>query len=399
MSDVNLPGGQPVLTFYTKEGSDYVSSITQDGQSVSISVFPCGSYASEKHFFASGVDKETITIKQNSDWFTVSRASVFEDASNPDECGFMITVQQNFGFERSGTFIIQGGGMDYTVSVRQEASNDLKVSGMSVFNAICECADGSCDISEYHYSCSRESLQVHATLPERGQEGTTYFIGSHTTGGFEEYVWSDASGWVKMGVAEASLVAPASADKLGLVKVAATVSEGADVGMDGDLRLKVPMAAVDVPGVVKLGSVFHVQNPKPYHVGVTTNNDAQLVFNLRQLQSDGSAGCLRYDNQDGTAPYSMYITEASASQMGIVKLAGSIAGLSDSEVETMRNTHAASVGLVLDGLESFVHGYITDERLSGYFENWAAGKNLADAIWAEHKDEIISAVASNVLAS
>lgn len=384
------------LTFYTKEGADYVPSITQSGESVILSTFPCGDYESNKFFFVSGVPKETISVtSQSSDWFSVSRSSIYGDTN--EQC-FQIIVQQNAGFERVGSFTVRGDHTEeYTVTVRQEASNDLKVSGMSVFNATCECADGSCDISEYHYSCSRESLQVHATLPERGQEGTTYFVGSHTTGGFEEYVWSNASGWVKMGVAAASLVGPASSETLGLVKVSNPVSTGADVGLNGNLQLKVPMATNEVAGAVKLGSQYKGKNAVPYRVGITVDDNFQLVFNLRESQSDGSAGCLKYIQYGDK--WEMGVAEASASQMGIVKLAGSIAGLSDSEVESMRNTHAASVGLLLDSVDSAVRSFVTSDRISGYFSDWALGSDIPAIIWTNYQSNILNGVGERVLAS
>lgn len=352
MSDVNLPGGQPVLTFYTKEGSDYISSITQDGQSVSLSVFPCGSYAIEKHFFASGVDKETVAIKQNSDWFTVSRASVFEDASNPDECGFMIIIQQNFGFERSGTFIIQSGGMDYTVSVRQLQSNKLKLTGMSVLNATC---NGDCAIDEYHYACTRKSLVLATELPERGYEGTTYMIGTHTSDeGLSEYVWSNASGWVYMGVAAANLVNPATTEILGLAKLSTSdvISDGANIGVNSDLQLKVPLATASTSGAVKLGSAFEGKNDEPYRVGITADLNGQLVFNLKV---DGG---LKYERTGNK--WELRAVDATDSEKGVVVLLNSIAGLSDEDIEARRDTHAASVGLVKDSLEAYVRKYVDD---------------------------------------
>jgi hypothetical protein len=387
----NLPGGQPVLTFYTKPGDDFVPGIEQDGTIVSITPFSCGEHEVSKFFFVSGVPKETITVYQDSSWFTVDGGSVYEDANNPNERCLRITVKPNAGLERTGLFTVVGDGtMSYLVQVSQFAYTNFKLSGMTVLNATC--TSGGCNIDKYHYSCNRKALIVLPELPERGEEGTTYFIGNHTMGDFEEYVWSNASGWVKMGVVEASLIEPATTEKMGLAKIStdSVVVDGADVGMNGSLQLKVPMATHEAAGAVKLGSMFEGKNAEPYRVEITADDNSQLVFNLKE------GGSLKYKRSGDKRELS--VVEAADGQKGVVGLTSSLTGLTDSEIEARRNTHAASVGLVLDGLESYVRSFVTDARISSYFEAWASGKNLAEAIWSNNQSSILSSVTSNVVA-
>ena len=251
--DNYLPGGQSVLTFYTKPGADFVSEVTQDGVNVSIAPFPSGDYEESKFFFVSGVPKETITVYQDSSWFTVDGGSVYEDANNPNERCLRITVKPNAGLERTGLFTVVGDGtMSYLVQVSQFAYTNFKLSGMTVLNATC--TSGDCNIDKYHYSCNRKSLIVLPELPERGEEGTTYFIGSHTMGGFTEYVWSNASGWVAMGTAAASLVNPATAESFGLSKLSTpkVINNGGLVGRNTSNQLMVDPATPTQHGAVML---------------------------------------------------------------------------------------------------------------------------------------------------
>jgi hypothetical protein len=67
--------------------------------------------------------------------------------------------------------------------------------------------------------------------------------------------------------------------------------------------------------------------------------------------------------------------------MDIVKMLNSLNGYTEEEINAMRNTHAASVGLVLNGLDSFCEWFFTDARQQGYFDAWASGKNLSQEIW------------------
>lgn len=389
----DLPGGQPVLTFYTKPGDDFVPGIEQDGTIVSISPFSCGEHEVSKFFFVSGVPKETITVYQDSSWFTVDGGSVYEDANNPNERCLRITVKPNAGLERTGLFTVVGDGtMSYLVQVSQFAYTNFKLSGMTVLNATC--TSGGCNIDKYHYSCNRKALIVLPELPERGEEGTTYFIGSHTMDeGFTEYVWSNASGWVAMGTAAASLVAPATTEKMGLAKIGtdAVIIGGADVGMNGSLQLKVPMATHETAGAVKLGSMFEGKNAEPYRVGITADNNSQLVFNLKE------GGSLKYERSGDK--WELRVVDAADGQKGVVGLTSSLAGLTDSEIEARRNTHAASVGLVLDGLESYVRGFVTDARISSYFEDWASGKDIPSSVWEAHQLDILQSLDDAIFAS
>lgn len=331
------------------------------------------------------------------------------------------------------------------------------MSGMNILSCECECGDGcACEVEQVHMSCGRERLEVHAALPEKGVAGVTYFVGNNTDG-YVEYVWNDGKGFVKMGTAAATLIRQATLDMLGLARLSTanvlstsnagvvgmnadgqllsakasaanfgtvrlatdtvlTTALGGDtntvggfVGMNANGQAVAMSATLDRYGTVRLGSKWQPTNTEPYVVGIgASTNDGkkgQLAFNLKPTQSDGSPGCLTYTIVAGTTEanrqYEMSVKEGSATQMGIVKLLGSLNGYTEEEIEAKRNTHAASVGLVLDGIETFGTEFFTDGRIEGYFEKWALGKDLASQIWEneEYRSVLLSTVSEAVLES
>lgn len=331
------------------------------------------------------------------------------------------------------------------------------MSGMNILTCDCTCptegVDCVCDVTEIYMSCGRHKLEIYETLPEKGVEGVTYFIGNNEDG-YVEYVWSCGK-FVEMGTATATLIAPMTTTKLGLGKLSTsevlTESNGGVIGMNGsqqllaqaarvnalgtaklststelttsvgsedsnviggfvgfnsDKQLVAQCASLDRYGTVRLGSRFHPTYEVPYVVGIgmSTNSGklGQLAFNLRRTQSDGSPGCLKY-RQVSSEPvqYEMFIEEGSDTQMGIVKMLHTLSGYSEEEINARRETHAASVGLVLDGVEKFAEWFFTDERLFGYFDEWARTGNLAETIWNtdEYRQVLLDTVCSYVEAS
>lgn len=331
------------------------------------------------------------------------------------------------------------------------------MSGMNILTCDCTCptegVDCVCDVTEIYMSCGRHKLEIYETLPEKGVEGVTYFIGNNEDG-YVEYVWSCGK-FVEMGTATATLIAPMTTTKLGLGKLSTseilTESNGGVIGMNGsqqllaqaarvnalgtvklststelttsvgsedsnviggfvgfnsDKQLVAQCASLDRYGTVRLGSRFHPTYEVPYVVGIgmSTNSGkrGQLAFNLRRTQSDGSPGCLKY-RQVSSDPvqYEMFIEEGSDTQMGIVKMLHTLSGYSEEEINARRETHAASVGLVLDGVEKFAEWFFTDERLFGYFDEWARTGNLAETIWNtdEYRQVLLYTVCSYVEAS
>lgn len=163
---------------------------------------------------------------------------------------------------------------------------------------------------------------------------------------------------------------------------------GGLIAADADGKIYAAAATIDRRGTVMLGSDFQPTNSMPYVVGIGASSNAgvygQLAFNLATTQSDGSPGCLTYTIVDSSATnrqYQLGVAEGSYSQMGIVKMLHSLTGYTDEEIEACRTTHAASVGLVLDGLHDFCNEYLSEGYITSYFEDWALGKDLATQIW------------------
>lgn len=282
------------------------------------------------------------------------------------------------------------------------------MSEITIMNMDCTHEDGvcNCDISDMHMSCYRNRTEVYAALPESGKTGTTYYIGTNA-GGYTEYVWNGTA-FVELGTASGSFYNRATVDALGLVKLstASVVSGGSVIGMNSDGQLRVPVATLTAYGAVKLGSQYHPTNEIPYVVGIGCSASAttygQLCFNLSPTQSDGSPGCLVYEQiSDSPIEYTMKVKEGSASQMGIVKLLSSLTGYTDEEITAMRDTHAASVGLVVDGLDTFCEGFFTEYRMQGYFDEWASGKSLSQEIWDDEakRGVLVADMTANVLGS
>ena len=331
------------------------------------------------------------------------------------------------------------------------------MSGMNILTCDCTCptegVDCVCDVTEIYMSCGRHKLEIYETLPEKGVEGVTYFIGNNDDG-YVEYVWSCGK-FVEMGTATATLIAPMTTTKLGLGKLSTsdvlTESNGGAIGMNAsqqllaraarvnalgtvklstsaelttsvgsedknviggfigfnsDKQLVAQCASLDRYGTVRLGSQYHPTYEVPYVVGIGTSTNSgkrgQLAFNLRRTQSDGSPGCLKYKTvSTNPVQYEMFVEEGSDTQMGIVKMLPTLAGYTDEEIEERRETHAASVGLVLDGVEKFAEWFFTDERIYGYFDEWARTGALAETIWNtdEYRHVLLDTVCAYVEAS
>lgn len=301
----------------------------------------------------------------------------------------------------------------------------------------------ACDITEIFLSCGRIRLIVLPELPEKGVKQTTYFIGNNESG-YTEYVWT-GDGFTKMGTATASFIERMTVDILGLGRIstadALTLALGGAIGMNAEGQLIARKAtlndfgtvrlsnsstlttavggedlnliggAIGVNengqlvgqsatreryGMVRLGSTYQASNDGEFVVGIGMSSNSgkkgQLCFNLAKLQPlpDGSGftdetGCLRYRKKPGTSgntlQYELYVLTGSFSQLGVVKLLSSLTGYTEEQIEACRTTHAASVGLVLDGLDSFCETFFTDNRMQGYFDAWALDKDLAQQIW------------------
>lgn len=326
------------------------------------------------------------------------------------------------------------------------------MSGMNVLN--CDCAvdasgDCSCDVTQMHLACGRHSLEVYTVLPETGVVGTTYFVGDNTQG-YTEYVWNPESGFVEMGTAAATTISQATVDALGLAKLstadALTASTAGAIGVNGagqllarkataaaygvgrlststvlstaigsnidacggfvgfnaNGQLVAMSATLDRFGTVRLGSASHANYSQPYCVSIAASNTdghhGKLFFNLKREQSDGSPGVLKYVKiSDNPLKYEMYVEEAGVAQLGVVKMLHSLNGYTDAEIEAMRETHAASVGLVTDGLESFCEWFFTDSLMQRYFDTWASGKALGEEVWANHREELVANVSDEVI--
>lgn len=301
----------------------------------------------------------------------------------------------------------------------------------------------ACDITEIFLSCGRIRLIVLPELPEKGVKQTTYFIGNNESG-YTEYVWTGDE-FTKMGTATASLIDRMTVDILGLGRIstadALTLALGGAIGMNAEGQLIARKATLndfgtvrlsnsqtlttaiggddlnliggaiganengqlvgqsatrERYGMVRLGSTYQASNDGEFVVGIGMSSNSgkkgQLCFNLAKLQPlpDGSGftdetGCLRYRKKPGTSgntlQYEMYVLTGSFSQLGVVKLLSSLTGYTEEQIEACRTTHAASVGLVLDGLDSFCATFFTDNRMQGYFDAWALDKDLAQQIW------------------
>lgn len=306
-----------------------------------------------------------------------------------------------------------------------------------------EAGDCACDITEIFLSCGRIRLIVLPELPEKGVKQTTYFIGNNEDG-YTEYVWT-GDGFTEMGTATASLIDRMTVDILGLGRIstadALTLAIGGAIGMNSDGQLIARKATLndfgtvrlsnsetlttsiggddltrvggaiganengqlvgqsatrERYGMVRLGSAFQPSNDGEFVVGIGMSSNSgkkgQLCFNLASKQPlpDGSGftdetGCLRYRKKPGTSgntlQYEMYVLTASFLQLGVVKLLSSLTGYTEEQIDACRTTHAASVGLVIDGLDKFCEKFFTDNRIQGYFDTWATGKDLAQQIW------------------
>jgi len=282
------------------------------------------------------------------------------------------------------------------------------------------------------------STKIVASLPSSPSKNTVYFVGSDSTG-YEMKIYSDGQ-WVSIGSTNFAenkpmtetayglgklstgdtlnlntagavgtneagqlLVKRASKTNLGAVKLSTSdtfdlwgddyTKRGGEVGLAPNGEIFVVSGTLDRFGAVRLGSKYQPTHSAPYVVGIAASSNAgkvgQLAFNLRQTQSDGSPGVLKhvFVSVDGGTNNAteMYVEEASESQMGVVKLLTSMADYTDDELSAIRNTHAASVGLVVDGLGAYAKEYLNETRIGEFFDNWATGKDLAAQIWGNEE--------------
>lgn len=193
---------------------------------------------------------------------------------------------------------------------------------------------------------------------------------------------------------------------------------GGEIGFNVNGRIYARSASLERLGTVKLGSRYQPTNQQPYFVGIgASSNDGmrgQLAFNLAQIQpgtestvypdgSTGLAGSLKYSRVPNASgiQYQLYVETASASQLGVVRMLGSMSGYTDEEIEAMRSTHAASVGLVLDGVKEFGEDYFKDSKIREFFDAWAIDQDLAQQIWDDDakRGALTEAVASSVFSS
>lgn len=278
------------------------------------------------------------------------------------------------------------------------------------------------------------TTKIVSSLPSNPDVNTVYFVGNDDDG-YAMQIYSDGA-WVVIGNTSFAENRPMTVSSYGLGKLSTGVSQSlsnagmigvnsagqllamkASTGYFGTVRLSTDAeinpdsddykerggeigltsggqaytvtGTIDRFGALRLGSKYQPTNASPYVVGIgastNTGKVGQLAFNLKTTQSDGTAGCLKYAIKDGTSgdtlQYEMYVEDASASQKGVCRLVSSLEGYTDEEIEEMRDNVAASVGLVSDGVESYVRSYVTEGRISEFFDNWAEGQDLAAQIW------------------
>lgn len=301
------------------------------------------------------------------------------------------------------------------------------MSNMDLLNGTCTLGESEThefDISQLHLSCMRNRVVVSDSLPTTGKEGTTYMVGNNESG-YEEYIWN-GNKFVRMGTAVGSLVKFMTSRDWGLGKLSTDNvlidNESAVVGMNANNQLRVPLAKLGVPGSICLGSAIKRSNARPYIVGIGHNENKQLSFNLARWQPDAIRkgafvpGSLQYtqfyiyddagnrvkdENGEDLYEWQMWIKMGSVSDCGVVKLLHSLTGYTEEQIDSMRDTHAASVGLVIDRLDSFCDSFFTEIRLQGYFNNWAKTRSLGDEIWENdtYRNTLLTTTLDNVLNS
>ena len=192
---------------------------------------------------------------------------------------------------------------------------------------------------------------------------------------------------------------------------------GGAVGLSQSGQMVAQSATRERYGTVRLGSAYQTSNDGEFAVGIGVSSNpgkkGQLCFNLAEIQPlpDGRGfseepGALRYRIKPGTSSaegnlqYELFVMTGSYSQLGVVKMLHSLSGYTEEQINACRGTHAASVGLVLDGLDDFCGSFFTTHRMQGYFDSWARGQDLAQQIWddAEKRGALFENVVGIVLA-
>lgn len=286
-------------------------------------------------------------------------------------------------------------------------------------------------------------VEVYAEKPDKLESGVLYMIGDDTDG-YDVYV-KDANNKTVYLYHTPYGLQPATQSEYGLVKLSAsgvewTLDTGAQaIGVDvnGQLRARTagvdrcgavrpsytevlsdqtyrgligmgqgedgsmifnPVASTSTFGVVKLGAEPHFMNATKYAVPISAHDsggsthgdtDGQLFFNLK------TGGALSYSNSVLDVATGSYDTR------GVLYLLDSLDPdvYSDEQIEACRYTHAASVALVLDAVDDFGEKYFTEERIGGFFDDWARSKDLAEQIWNndDYRGELITILEENIV--
>lgn len=263
-------------------------------------------------------------------------------------------------------------------------------------------------------------------LPETGKTGNFYFVGydytdSDSDSGYREYVWSEAtSTYICLGETNFSALKPATTSTYGLVRLGTDTTlvstNAAVVGLNSAGQMLVPMVertptaetytdATNTPGVVKLGSKFKSINTGSYVVGIgLSKNDDGLAFDLLEN------GSLVYESESVSSDtvalqrhYYLRVLNGSLNTRGVVYLCSSLSGYTDSQIDAIADTHAASIGLVVQGIHDYVDSKFTTARIEEYFDDWItsdidelAQKFLnSDSRWASLTESVASYVVAD----
>lgn len=202
---------------------------------------------------------------------------------------------------------------------------------------------------------------------------------------------------------------------------------GGAVGTSESGQLVAQSATRERYGTVRLGSMYYVFGKgSEYIVGLgisgSDGTKGQLCFALadKQVLSSGAysseAGCLRFrkiPNEFRVAPdggtvntnmlerdgaeYEMYVTTASATQMGVVKMVESFSAYSDAELTAMRDTHVPSVGCVVDYLRGWTEKWINDNAKDYLYAWYCDQTGLTEELWALYSDTVVENVEARLI--
>ena len=269
------------------------------------------------------------------------------------------------------------------------------------------------------------TIKVLAELPETGEGLIYYFIGSdkttdedgNQTGGYYEYIWDwTEEQWICLGSSDYAPLELATTTEAGLVKLSTdtvlTATTAAPIGANAAGQILVPLAertpnenyvdATNTAGAVFLGSKFRGTNTGSYVVGIgLSNNDNAISFDLEK----GGALIYTYEDDETQEDYALQrhyylkVQDGSLTTKGAVYLCSSLDDYTDDEIDAIRDTHAASVGLVVDGIETYV-GEWMDANIQDVFNNWATSDELLEKLvdtTADHYSTWISNIATDLL--